>query len=88
MVKYRRESEKGKTGAIGRGQVLEWDDAHEKSPTKAVRATHFCSDNLVDNSQQRSEALSMSTMLATTPESSEPLLLAAFSKKKCCHCYM
>ena len=87
-VKYRRESKKGKTGVIGRGQVLERDDAHKKSPTKATWATHFCSDNLIDNAQQRSEALLLSTTLATTPESSEPLSLAAFSKKKRCRCYM
>ena len=65
-LKYTRESEKGKSGAVGRRHMLERDDAHEKSPKKAAPATHFCADTLVDNAQQRSEALSMSTTLATT----------------------
>ena len=89
--KYTIESEKGKhphRGAVGRRQLLERDDAHEKSPKKAVLATHFCSDILIDNAQQRLEALSISTTLATSPEISEPLSLAIFSKKKCCRCYM
>ena len=89
--KYTRESEKGKhpcCGAVGRRQLFERDDAHEKSLQKAAPATHFCSDILVDNAQQRSEALSMSTTLATAPEILEPVSLAVFTKKKRCRCYM
>ena len=59
-----------------------------KSPKKVALAGHFSSDPLADNAQQRSEALSLSTTLVTTPESLEPLSLAAFSKKKRCRCYM
>ena len=68
--------------------LVQQDDAHKKLPKKAMPATHFCSDILVNNTQQRSEALSMSTTLAIAPEISEPLSLTVFSKKKCCHCYM
>ena len=82
---------KGKTPCqtlAGRRQLLEWDDAHEKSPKKAALATHFCSDILVDNSQQHLEALSMSTTLATALENLERLSQPVFSKKKHCRCYI
>ena len=73
-LKDTRESEKRKSGAVGR------DEEHKKSPKKCAPATHFCADTLVDNAQQRSQALSLSTTIATMPESSEPLSHTGFSK--------